>query len=104
MIVRPLLRRFGLLSETIIDNSPTATKKSRRSWLGFLRDVLLYIGIYVFVSGFLIGPFFWSWYGAVYGDGSKWIARFFAPLALMCDYCPPLGYVINRWVDWWILT
>ena len=81
----------------------TASAKSKRTWKGFLRDLFLYLVVYVIVSGFLIGPLFWVWFGAVHVDGPKWLARLFQPLAIMCDYCPPLKWLVNAWVNWWIL-
>jgi hypothetical protein len=81
----------------------TPRRKSKRSWLGFFRDILIYFMVYLVVSGISIGPFFWYWYGAVHADGSKWVARFYQPLAFLCDVCPPLSRLINAWVNWWIL-
>ena len=77
--------------------------RRRRRWKEFVRDICLYVLIYVVVSGFLIGPMFWTWYGAVYVDGPKWVARFFLPLAFLCEICPPLSWLVNAWVNWWIL-
>ena len=81
---------------------PAITKR-RRTWLGFFRDVFLYVLVYVAISGITIGPFFWQWFGAVYVDGPKWIARAYVPLLILCHLIPPLGWLINAWVDWWIL-
>lgn len=78
-------------------------KRRRRSWWGFFRDVFLYILIYIVVSAISIGPLFWTWFGAVYCDGPKWIARLYLPLALACEICPPLSWLVNAWINWWIL-
>lgn len=84
-------------------SQPTPKLKRRRTWIGFLRDLLTYVMVYIVVSGLTIGPFFWEWFGAVYADGPKWIARIYRPLVLLCDIFPPLGWLINLWVNWWIL-
>lgn len=85
------------------DSSPPSVLRRKRTWWGLVRDICLYVMIYIVVSGLSIGPFFWSWHGAVYADGPKWIARFYQPLAFLCDICPPLSWVINEWVNRWIL-
>ena len=96
--------KFDSESMTIsLEEEPISRPKSKRSWLGFFRDILIYVMAYLVVSGITIGPYFWSWYGAVHADGSKWIARFYQPLAFLCEFCPPLGRLINAWVNWWIL-
>ena len=86
-----------------LESKPLPGRISKRSWRGFFRDLLIYFLVYLVVSGITIGPFFWSWYGAVHADGSKWIARFYQPLAFLCEICPPLRRLINYWINWWIL-
>lgn len=83
--------------------APSARKRRRRTWLGFGRDIFLYMVAYVVISGISIGPFFWVWFGAMYADGPKWIARVYMPLAILCELCPPLSRLVNAWVNWWIL-
>jgi hypothetical protein len=78
-------------------------KRPKRSWRYFFRDIFLYVAVYVVVSGVSIGPLFWVWFGAVYVDGPKWFARLYLPLAFLCEIFPPLGWLVNTWVNWWIL-
>ena len=85
------------------EKTPTAARPAPRTWRRFVRDVALYLLIYVVVSGILIGPMFWFWFGAVYADGPKWVAYLFLPLALVCEKFPILGWLVNVWVNWWIL-
>jgi hypothetical protein len=86
-----------------LEKKPYSSLRPKRSWLGFFRDIVIYFMVYLVVSGITIGPFFWYWYGAVHADGSKWIARFYQPLAFLCEIYPPLGRLVNAWVNWWIL-
>lgn len=79
------------------------TKKAKRSWRSFFRDLFLYFVVYLVISGLSIGPLFWVWFGAVYVDGPKWFARLYMPLAFLCEICPPLGWLVNSWINWWIL-
>ena len=93
-------------ASSVSTGEPSATaptRSSKRSWRGFVWDLWLYFVIYVVVSGVTIGPFFWVWFGAIYVDGPKWFARLYLPLAYLCEYCPPLRWVVNAWVNWWIL-
>ena len=70
---------------------------------GLAIRVFIYLAVY-FVTAFIsIGPCFWIWYGAVYVDGPKWIARFYAPLFWVCEQSEPLGRLLNNYIDWWIL-
>lgn len=85
------------------EQEPPAPKRRKRSWRGFFRDILLYLLIYVVISGISIGPFFWVWFSAVYVDGPKWFARLYMPLLFLCEIFPPLGKLINAWINWWIL-
>jgi len=83
--------------------STNQVERTKRTWRGVLRDIFVYLFLYILISGVSIGPFFWSWHGAVYADGSKWIARFYQPLAFLCEVCPPLRWLVNEWVNKWIL-
>ena len=85
-----------------LDLAPSV-ERPKRTWRGLLRDLCFYLLIYILVAGLSIGPFFWSWHAAVYADGSKWIARFYQPLVFLCQICPPLRWLINEWVNFWIL-
>ena len=49
-----------------------------------------------------IGPFFWFWFEACYVGGPVWIAKFYTPLVWLCDHCPPLSWLVNQYVNWWI--
>ena len=82
--------------------APPGTRP-KRTWRRFFVDIAIYLMIYVVVAGVSIGPLFWVWFGAVYVDGPKWFARLYLPLALLCEICPPLGWLINAWINWWIL-
>ena len=86
-----------------LEKKPISKPSSKRTWSGFVRDLFIYFMVYLIVSGVTIGPFFWSWYGAVHADGSKWVASFYQPLAFLCEICPPLSRLINAWINWWIL-
>ncbi len=88
--------------DSAISDEP-APRRKKRTWRGFVRDVFLYFLVYLIVSGVSIGPMFWVWYGAMFADGPKWVARFYLPLAFLCEICPPLCRIINDWVNWWIL-
>jgi len=81
----------------------STSKRRKRSWTGFFRDISLYLLVYVVISGVSIGPLFWVWFSAVYVDGPKWFARLYMPLVFLCEIFPPLGWLINAWVNWWIL-
>ena len=76
-------------------------KKTRSGWR-FLGDLVFYFAVYLMLLGISIGPFFWTWFGAMYADGPKWVARLYLPLLMLCEICPPLRWVINEWVNWWI--
>ena len=84
-------------------SAEAAPKRVRRSWSRFFLDVLSYVAIFVVISGISIGPLFWVWFGAVFVDGPKWIARVYQPLIILCDVIPPLGRLVNAWINWWIL-
>lgn len=77
--------------------------KRKRTWVGFFRDVFVYLIGYIVVSGITIGPFFWQWFGSMYADGPRWVAHVYSPLAYLCEICSPLRWVINEWINWWIL-
>lgn len=50
-----------------------------------------------------IGPMFWTWYGALYSEGSSWIVGFYYPLWLLAGAIPWLGHFLNWYVRLWIL-
>lgn len=84
--------------------SPTAdpARTRKRTWVRFFRDVFLYLFVYVVIAGVSIGPMIWVWFGAVYVDGPKWVARFYQPLLVLCRLIPPLQWLIDAWIDWWV--
>jgi hypothetical protein len=84
-------------------SEPSQPKRRKRTWRTFVRDIGLYFALYILISGILIGPLFWVWFSAVYVDGPKWVARLYVPLVLLCEIFPPLGWLVNAWVNWWIL-
>ena len=107
MVAPKTLCMFGQTPSEIPvpDSSIPAVQRMKRgrSWIGFIRDLFIYMSVYLVVSGATIGPFVWIWFGAMYADGPKWFAQFYLPLAYLCEICPPLRWAINTWVDWWIL-
>jgi hypothetical protein len=97
------LEKLESNSEATASEADPQPKRRRRTWIGFFRDLFLYCVLYLVISGISIGPMFWVWFGAAYADGPKWVYRVYQPLALLCEICPPLGRLINAWVNWWIL-
>ncbi|MBS0204552.1 MAG: hypothetical protein JSS49_16740 [Planctomycetes bacterium] len=73
----------------------------------YLRHLAIRICIYLFVYLALailtIGPCFWYWFEATYANGPRWIAKFYAPLLWLCDHVWPIGWLVNQYVNWWIL-
>ena len=65
--------------------------------------VLIYLAAYVVIASLTIGPMFWYWLGAVHVGGSIWIAKFYAPLLWLCDHVGWLSYLVNGYINWWIL-
>ena len=106
MVAGSFFSKIFRRSETVpisADQPKNTVKNRKRTWRGFVRDLTIYFLTYLFISGLTIGPMFWTWYGAMYADGPKWIARFYFPLAFLCEICPPLARLINAWINWWIL-
>uniref|UniRef100_A0A7C2JYW3 Uncharacterized protein n=1 Tax=Schlesneria paludicola TaxID=360056 RepID=A0A7C2JYW3_9PLAN len=50
-----------------------------------------------------IGPMFWMWFEAMYVDGPKWIFAFYLPLLIACELCPPFGWLVNEYINLWIV-
>lgn len=65
--------------------------------------VVVYLVLYFVGAIVTIGPCFWSWHEATFVNGPRWIAKFYAPLVWICDRCPPLSWLVNLYVNWWIL-
>lgn len=90
-----------------VDSSGESTtgRKSARppTWtqwcLRLLRQTVITFTLYTLS----IGPMFWHWFEAVNVNGSHWVAVFYAPLALLCDLIPAFGWLVNRYIEWWIL-
>ncbi|WP_397569451.1 hypothetical protein [Schlesneria sp. T3-172] len=84
-------------------SAPQSQPRRKRTWFGVLQDLYFYFLAYIFFAWLTIGPFFWTWHAAVYADGPKWVAQFYQPLAYLCELCPPLSWLVNEWVNYWIL-
>lgn len=50
-----------------------------------------------------IGPLFWAWFESVYLEGSPLIFAFYLPLLLTCEFIPWWGWIVNAYVNLWIL-
>lgn len=48
-----------------------------------------------------IGPMFWTWYGARYVGGSRWVITFYAPLQYACEVNPYFGDCVDAYIMWW---
>ena len=70
---------------------------------GLVMRLVIYCVVYLFVSVATIGPMFWYWFADVHVHGSGWIGKFYAPLVWFCDHIESLRYVVNVYVNWWIL-
>ena len=65
--------------------------------------MVIYLAAYLVIAILTIGPMFWYWFRAVHVDGSIWIAKFYAPLLWLCDHVGWLSYLVNSYINWWIL-
>ena len=91
-------------------NEKTSPAENPPLWFRFMRylrqlafRLLVYLVAYLVISILTIGPFFWYWFEAQYINGPTWIAKFYAPLVFLCDRIGPLGWLVNQYVNWWIL-
>lgn len=49
-----------------------------------------------------IGPMYWQWHhSVVHGDNSL-VEVFYRPLVYACQI-PPVGYVVNAYIELWVL-
>jgi hypothetical protein len=77
---------------------PAAPGRSPRSTLrGFVLQFVLVWALYTLS----IGPMFWTWYGAVYVGGPRWVVAFYAPLQLACRAVPSYGEWVENYIWWW---
>lgn len=74
-----------------------------RTWKTWTRWFFWRLTFWFTVYTLSIGPFFWDWFESMHVDGPTWIAGFYAPLALLCDLCPPFGALVNWYINLWIL-
>jgi len=86
-----------------MDETPLPSMRFKRYWKHFARRVLIYLAAYVIIASLTIGPFFWLWFEAVYAGGPTWIAKFYTPLLWLCDRIGWLSYLVNGYINWWIL-
>lgn len=63
--------------------------------------IFVYLGAYLIISIVAIGPFYWTWFGAMYANGPRWVLKFFAPLYWLCVYFPPLRWLVQAYIDCW---
>lgn len=65
------------------------------------RGVLLQLVVMWFFYTLSIGPMFWTWYGAVYVGGPRWVVAFYAPLQYACEKVPYYGEWVENYIWWW---
>ncbi len=66
-----------------------------------LRGVALQMALFWVIYTLSIGPMFWTWYGAVFVGGSRWIVAFYAPLQYACEIVPFYGNWVEAYIWWW---
>lgn len=69
----------------------------------YLLKSAVQLGICFLLYALSIGPMFWYWFQSFYVGGPKWIAKFYMPLLLLCSVCPPIGTLVNWYINLWIL-
>lgn len=91
------------MNEPVPQTEPLPTMVRFRNYLKHLAlRVIIYLFFYLLISIATIGPCFWYWFEATYVGGDRWIAKFYAPLVWLCDHLEWLGWLVNKYVDWWI--
>lgn len=92
------------MNGTRLSDSPVPRSVRIRRYLRQLAlRVLVYVAAYLLIAILTIGPCFWYWFGAIYMGGPRWIAKFYAPLLWLCELCWPLCWLVNQYINWWIL-
>lgn len=77
------------------------TTRSPRSESRRIRDKLL--RSYCWIAGLLIlyvlstGPLYWEIYEAFHANGSPWLAAFYYPVVLACQFEP-----VSDWFNWYV--
>lgn len=74
-----------------------------RTWRRWFRRVCAQTVVLWTLYTLSIGPMFWQWHEAATLSGPKWIAAFYLPLLLVCEYIPPFGRLVNWYINLWIL-
>ena len=64
------------------------------------RIVATAVGFVLYVLS--IGPMYWTYYDAKYNTGPLWIAVIYEPLFYLCLFIPPLSWIVDAYVMWWI--
>ncbi len=99
-----MVSRYSVVMNEVVPPAESLPMSVRfRNYLKELAlRIVVYLVLYLLISIATIGPFFWYWFEATYVGGERWIAKFYAPLLWLCDSCPPLSWLVNHYVDWWI--
>jgi hypothetical protein len=77
--------------------------RRRRRLSRYLVRFAIQIPIFLTLYVASIGPMFWHWYRAHYMGGSPYVAMFYYPLLRLCQESDSLRYLVNIYIDWWIL-
>lgn len=50
-----------------------------------------------------IGPMYWTWFHAAYNNEPSLVEAFYRPLIYACAVFPPLGALVNAYIELWVL-
>ncbi|MDX1966373.1 MAG: hypothetical protein SFV23_04295 [Planctomycetaceae bacterium] len=81
----------------------STAEPASRTWKEWWRRSItagVWLGIVYTLS---IGPMFWTWFEALHFENNPVVLGFYMPLVLACDFCPPFGWLVNWYVNLWIL-
>ncbi len=50
-----------------------------------------------------IGPLYWIWYHSTVNSEPSMVEAFYRPLVYACEFVPPLGKLVNAYIELWVL-
>ena len=84
-------------------NAPSPRLELRDRVLRFLWRRIHRLCIFLVWYVLSIGPLFWHWHQAHESGERTWIGAFYFPLVAVCEASPFARYVVNAYIDLWIL-
>ncbi|MES2791524.1 MAG: hypothetical protein V4719_18040 [Planctomycetota bacterium] len=78
-------------------------KNTQPQWRQLVLVRLKWTWIFLTWYTLSIGPMYWTWFDGTQSRDPSYVEAFYRPLVYACALIPPLGKLVNAYIELWVL-